>query len=397
MWLGGLVVGCMGINSSPRHLVIIEVDGLRSDVLDEDPGDAQVVPNLDALSSVGVRFDAFSPSGSTASAVASLWTGLDPRRHGLATDDHRLSPQATTLAQVLSPAGFHTGLVVGGGFAPSSALARGFDHVDGGEDRLSATAVTDAALGWLTTQKGANGFEDRLYLHAQYSEAIPALREDGHPKTDADRYEMLLQVVDDEVRRLIEGLDEKRLTQNALIVLVSARGASVDPHGDRVDGAASLFDDRLAVPMVVRLPGVDRGRRVKGLVSTTDMVPTVLDALGVGAGPMQGRSAWRAVLNRSGWEPRTVVFAESCEGEADVRPPRWVNDDRWLAARTETHKLLWHPPSGAMELYDLAADPNELWDALDVSSEREVIARNLFTPLHAWWYDDRYPDLSKRP
>lgn len=387
----GLQVACAMSAPTPWHLVVIEVDGLQSGVLDPDSDHVSAVPNLDALARVGVQFDAFSPSGLTTPAIASLWTGLYPRHHGAAGEGSRISPLATTLAQILSPAGFHSELAAGGGFAPSSTLPKGFDHVDGGGDRQTATEVTDAAISWLDERRRDDGFRSRIFLHAQYADPLPAMREDGRPKTDPERYRMLLDVTDDEVRRLIEALDGHGVTERALVVLVSARGASSEPHADRLDGAASLFDDRTRVPMVFRLPR-GRGGVVDGMVSTVDFVPTVLDGLGVEPGPVDGRSMWDGVLGRD-VPVRDLVFAEAGDGGDDAPKPRWPNDDRWMSSRSLTHRLVWFPPTGAMELYDLGSDPNELWDAMDASTEREVVARDLFTPLHAWWYDGRYPDL----
>jgi arylsulfatase A-like enzyme len=389
--IGAWLVGCGMRAAPPWHLVVIEVDGLRASALESQSDEVAELGNIAALARVGVHVDAFSPSGLTAPAIASLWTGLYPRHHGLAGDESSLVPVATALAQILSPAGFHTELAAGGGFPSSSGLARGFDHVDGGGDRLTATEVTDAALAWLDERRREDRFARRMYLHVQYADILPTLREDGRPRADADRYELLLDVADDEVRRLVEALDAYGITKRALVVLVSARGASSEPHAERLDGAASLFDDRTRVPMVFRLPE-GRGGGVDGFASTVDFVPTVLEGLGVGSGRVDGVSLWAAVEGER-VDGRKHVFAEAGDGGADAPPQRWTNDDRWMSVRSASHRLLWHPPTGAMELYARESDPNELWDAMDPTPEAEAVARELFGPLHAWWYDDRYPDL----
>jgi arylsulfatase A-like enzyme len=90
-------------------------------------------------------------------------------------------------------------------------------------------------------------------------------------------YEAELAWTDAQVGRLLDRLDALGLAGDTLVVVTADHGDEFFEHGS-IGHRRTLFEEIVAVPMVVRLPGdVPAGVRVRGLVSHDDLLPTVLD------------------------------------------------------------------------------------------------------------------------
>lgn len=101
----------------------------------------------------------------------------------------------------------------------------------------------------------------------------------------------MLRLIDDQFRRLIEGLRQRGLEDDTLVVFLADHGDFVGEYGLTRKGP-ELCQALCRVPMVWRGPGVRAlGAEDKSCVSLADILPTVCDALGVSL-PMgcQGRS-----------------------------------------------------------------------------------------------------------
>ena len=105
-------------------------------------------------------------------------------------------------------------------------------------------------------------------------------------------------------------------------------------------------------------PGhIEGGQRIAPPVSMIDVLPTLLDLLGLPPAEIaQGQSLAPLMLDREGWEPRPVIFDEFYAGWRTG----WIEvvDGRWGAS------LQINPPrrrASPLLLYDLWNDPMALW------------------------------------
>lgn len=116
----------------------------------------------------------------------------------------------------------------------------------------------------------------------------------------------------------------------------------------------ALYDYLVRVPLVIRAPdGLPRGRTFDRMVRQPDILPTVLDLLGIGSdrlGDIDGRS-FKAVIDGAPWEPLPAYL--SLTGLPDDLEVRGV--------RTEQYKYTYGPCNAEMpqELYNLREDPGE--------------------------------------
>src|SRR5262249_40475584 len=115
------------------------------------------------------------------------------------------------------------------------------------------------------------------------------------------RYRANLKCADDGFGLLIERLKQAGLYENSLIVLMADHGEAFFKH--RHPGqTVHLSDDIVRIPMIVKLPAKDRAapRRLATLVETVDVLPTVLDELGIQRPEyLEGQSLLQLVRGRT--------------------------------------------------------------------------------------------------
>jgi arylsulfatase A-like enzyme len=86
---------------------------------------------------------------------------------------------------------------------------------------------------------------------------------------------------DHQVGRLLARLDELGLAEDTLVVVTADHGDEFFEH-QNLGHRSTLFEEQVCVPMILRFPGrLPAGRREDGLVSTIDVLPTVLELLGL--------------------------------------------------------------------------------------------------------------------
>lgn len=199
------------------------------------------------------------------------------------------------------------------------------------------------------------------------SSAIVDLEPEDAPGIRA-LYDGEMRVFDDWVARHLQKLESLGILEDTLIVIVSDHGEELMERGfvghSSTNLNGNLHDESMMVPLILwHASGLPKGRVIEPLVSVVDVMPTILDMLGVPPGePMDGRSLLPLARGES-YAPRQTVFAE-------VPPAGWqrlLGDERRIrAARTRDWKLICHldltRPEKRYALFDLRADPRELSD-----------------------------------
>lgn len=187
----------------------------------------------------------------------------------------------------------------------------------------------------------------------------------------------MIELVDRGVGAILDTLDECGLAEETLVVFTSDHGELLGDHGLWYKGPF-FYEGLLGVPLIVRGPAVRRGG-TDALVSSIDLMPTLLDRLGVSTPEdVDGRS-FAAHLEDPGAPTRDRCLVEYRNGYGAA-------DNAAIALVTERHKYVRYQ-SGERELTDLAADPEERLNvaadagyAATVSSmERDLLSEVLAT------------------
>jgi len=140
---------------------------------------------------------------------------------------------------------------------------------------------------------------------------------------------------------------------DSVILLTADHGHPLGDHGKFLKGADRMYSELLRVPFMVRLPGGEGARRTQAIVQFHDVLPTLLDLLGLAnsASSMHGRS-FLSVLRGEADKHRDVIITGYNEG-----PDRCVRDGTW--------SYVQRPEGQRHELYNLARDPRERVNLVD--------------------------------
>jgi arylsulfatase A-like enzyme len=344
-------------------LFLISIEALRADrVGAERP--ASGTPALDALAARSVRFvQAFSGTPRSVVAHAALFSGRsDP------------SAGAQTFAEALRAAGYRSAGFVGSPLDGAAAV-RGFESWSAGAGDAERAS---AALGWLASLEPQTPFLLFVHLDAlrcpDGGDDPCAVRPGSWPAPGPARrarisgYGATLARVDAVLARLLAGVAGRR-PRGVHVVLAAPAGYAFGEHGTAGAGA-SLHVESVRVPLLVDSPGF-HAMRIAEPVSLLDVVPTVLELLGLSGSDVEGRSLARAMRG----DPPPAA-RRALHGRLDAPASRSV--------LFGLNHLIRDLDSGAEELYDYVADPRERRNLIDRGvARRAVLTRKLEAGLRA--------------
>jgi arylsulfatase A-like enzyme len=304
----------------------------------------------------------------------------------------------------LNRGGFTAGHPPKGYFAPYGMPTL----TDGPDGEHLTTRLADEALGWLDDLADDEPFLLYLSFYAvhtplQTTDALKAkyeARRDARPEGDAPRflpegerearqvqdhavYAGMVESMDSAVGRVLARLDELGRADDTLVVFTSDNGGLSTSEGSPTSnvplraGKGWMYEGGIRVPLIVRWPGITAAGSVcRQPAITTDLYPTVLEALGLPPRPGQhvdGRSL--APLLRGGREPvhDALFWHYPHYGNQGDSPSGAIRQGDW--------KLIEHFEDGRVELFDLAHDLGEAHDLAAAEPER---AARLLARLRAW-------------
>lgn len=375
-------------------------------------------PRLDRLAAEGIlltRAHATAPLCSP--SRGSLFTGRYPQSNGLVGLAHHgweYRADVRTLPAILGQSGWHTALF-GMQHETSYPTRLGFDEFD--VSNSYCEYVVEHADNWLRRAPAepfllTTGFFEthRPYPHERYEPADPTAVElpDYLPDTPEVRQDLAdfygsITVADAAVGRLLDTLAETGLDRSTWVVFLT-------DHGPALPRAKStLYDAGTGIAMIVRPPA---GAAVPPhvydeLFSGVDLVPTLLDLLGVEVpAEVQGLSHAAGLLAPSDTDApvRTEVYSTKTYHDS-FDPIRAIRTKEFSYIENYASRPLLDLPldildsaPGAVvgpnslsprpqrELYDLRTDPAESTNLLDTGSgaDIEVVARDLALRLNDW-------------
>ena len=280
-------------NEEITDVVIIVVDTLRADILPWHRGEEQTAPFLASLAKQSMVFDrAYADCSSTAPALASVFTGRYPSRHGVITGFlahkrlvakthdltlNRIPRTIETLPEFFKNAGFKTlGVADNLNISKELGFEQGFDSLTTTRN-VGAERVTNTALSW----KNKGGDKRLFYIHymdphAPYERATPWIDAvQKHTKPHISAYKSEIRRVDEHIRKLFK---QKLWKKDALIIFLADHGESFGEH-DATGHGKNLHTEVVRVPFFIAHPKL-KPRRIRQVVHTADILPTLADIFG---------------------------------------------------------------------------------------------------------------------
>lgn len=368
------------------NVILLIVDSLRADHLGCYGYKRATSPNIDAFAEQSVVFNfAFSQATWTIPSVASILTSLYPSVHGLVgfPNPGRLNPSKVTLATLLKREGYKTVAFTGGGYVDKKfGFDQGFDLFKNSRYFLRERElgkggrleyIIEDFLSWWEKNcgKSENFF---AYLHC-WDVHEPFIAHDEYLSILDPNYKGLLRKVHSTVRFirsslsltlrnptinslykainkgqiklseadvfhlralydneilymdkwfgvLVEKLENLGLLDSTLIILTADHGNQLMERG-RIGHGGPPYDTLIRIPLIIRFPrGEFGGTRINAQVQSIDILPTILDYLGIKPSEeyFQGRSLLPLIQNRKNQQERPV-YAEDIASRA----VRWNN------------------------------------------------------------------------
>lgn len=318
-------------SAPPPSILLVTLDTTRYDAIGAG------TPSFNALAARGRTFtQAYATAPQTLPSHSSMLTGMYPAGHGVHENARPLAATHPLVAERLRERGYRTAAFVSAFvLAKRFGLARGFDVYDDAEARneRSAQETTERALAWLRTQTA-----EPVFLWVHYFDP-------HHPYVPS--YEREVATMDAQLGRLVEAFAQRR---DAAVIVAADHGEGLGEHGEAQHGNL-LYQGVMHVPLVISGPGVAAGKH-EAPVSTRRIFHTILDWAGISA------------ENSLRGETKEVVAAEAMIPFLQFG---WQPQVMAIDGRQKTIH------AGALEVYDVVADPAEARDlAATATLSRDV-------------------------
>ncbi len=353
---------------APLNVVLITLDTTRADHLGCYGHEGIATPHIDRLAAEGTLYArAYTPVPITLPSHLSILTGTYPAHHGVHENaGFYVAQELTTLPEILRRRGYATAAFVGAFPLDSqTGLDQGFDLYDdnypssleqgkhpalrGFYDERPAADVVRPALEWLKERDGPYFLWTHFFDPHQPQIPPSPLRE----RYAGALYDGEIAAVDEAIGRLLVKLEGRGDLDRTLVVLTADHGESLGEHGE-LTHALLLYSTTVRVPLVIRDPSDPTPRRIAAPVATVDILPTILNRLGLAIPQaVQGFPLPRTKAERG---PRRAIVSETLYGALlhGWSPLERLTVEDWMYV---------HGPSP--RLYRLSEDPSEIHNLAD--------------------------------
>jgi arylsulfatase len=197
------------------------------------------------------------------------------------------------------------------------------------------------------------------------------------------QYNGAIAYADHEVGRIMNLIEDRNISENTLVIVTSDHGESLTEHGIFFDHHG-LYDVSIHVPLIMKGPGLRKGKRIRELIQHVDLLPSMLDILKI---PISDEKTFDGVslmplINGEVNEVHPAIFVEEAyyERKRAVRTTKY----KYIKALSKEGAMCrcCHRIHGGLEeLYDLTKDPQETQNIV----KREPEIRNTLKKTLSTW------------
>lgn len=344
-------------------MIYVFIDALRPDHLSAYGYARKTSPNLDKLAARSSLFEnAYTPAPNTFEALPKFTQGTywDAHLEGWPLIMARNGYNALLFPRRISTLRRHV---------------KGMRIVDSARDR-TFEATIDSAMDVLGSAPKDRPFCAYLYSTDTHRPYKPH-EEFHYGSTITDLYDGEISYLDFHLGRLFDWMEKSGRMDDTIIVIMADHGESLGERGV-FKHSTLLYNEQARVPMIIHMPGL-QARSIKDYVSTIDLGPTMLNAVGLEY-PKECSGVSLVPLMRG--EPFThpPVYGEQTTHEVSpfVRPDKSVTREqkKYMIITQDGLKLIYNRDHYSFELFDLKNDPSEVRNLYDRMPEKAAELRN---------------------
>jgi N-sulfoglucosamine sulfohydrolase len=319
-------------------------------------------PNLDRIATEGVRFaNSFCTAPQCSPSRAALYTGRYAHANGMfglahAPFNWRMNTDEVHLAGHLQNAGYFTaqiGVQHVTQWSTESIRQLGFDHVEIRDDAPDIARQVTAFLEGVGQQPfflNIGFTEPHRDMDGGFGQADPDdslgislppyIPDTPQARSEFAQLQGVIGLMDAAVGVIWEALQANDLLSDTWVIFTTDHGIAM-PRAK-----TTMYDPGIetALLMYAEPFGLTDGLVFDEMISNVDIVPTILDGLGITPpDTLHGRSFW-GLLTGKDYPPNTHIFVEKTFHTA-YEPQR--------AVRTDRYKLIWN---AEVDIINVAAD-----------------------------------------
>jgi len=401
--------------SIDANLLVISLDTTRADHLSCYGYERETTPRIDELARTGHRFkNALTVMPTTLPSHSAMFTSRYPRQLGVLNNLDTLADEEVTLAERLRDAGFATGAFISARpLGPETGIGQGFETFEASKRPIwRANRMRNLARKWIKSQVDASQrffcFVHMFDAHVPYDAPAEHARLFAAPEDEArpgitniafvqtpeqitpelcresiDAYDAEIHFMDTEVGNLIDDLRRFGQLDNTIVVVLSDHGETLDElfdeYGYAFDHGEFLYPREIRIPLIMSIPDtlLPGAGTHSEMVSTLDLMPTLLELLGVPcSGPVEGRSLFPLLANAEAPPSMTIV---SERHRFVDEPPEVMRGGEFAVVMDPWYSVLSAARGNA--LYQLQDDPDGTTDRAEDESDK---LQRLLERLDRW-------------
>jgi arylsulfatase A-like enzyme len=369
-------------------VVLLVLESMRADLIGPHarPGEPKLTPFLDRFAREALVYETvYTTVTHTSKALVGILCGMYPLLVMPIVESAPGQLPVACAPKLLREIGYRTAFMqtARGEFEDRPGLAEnlGFekwivqedlagDYEQIGYFGMDEFAMLEPALGWLAEKKSQPSFLTLLTVSTHHPYQAPGMPEPSHDEA-LEGYGRAVQHVDRFAQALYEGMKSTGALDNTVFIIVGDHGEAFGEHTRRQHDAVP-YEEGIRVPLLIRGPEwLGQPRRISGLRSHIDLLPTLLELLDV---------RWTGLL------PGLSLL--SSDGHESVLASCWY-DDHCLALRKGDLKYVFHYERRPSEVFDLSTDPHELRDlsgdmplAMQDAIERQMLTYRFSTDAY---------------
>lgn len=339
------------------NLIYVFVDALRADHLSAYGYQRKTSPNIDKLAANSCLFkNAYTPAPNTFEALPKFTQGnyWDAHLKGWPEIMARSGYDALLFPRRIGTLGRH---VKGMTIVPNPNGATFELSVDTALKTLAGIDKDQPFCAYLYSTDTHRPYKPHADFH--YGDSM------------TDLYDGEISYMDFQLGRVFDWLEKSGRLDNTMIVIMADHGESLGERGV-YKHSSQLYNEQTHVPLIIHYPGAGP-RSVDDFVSTIDLSPTILSAVGLDY-PRECAGVSLVPLMRGDPFVHPEIYGEQTTQEVSpyVRPDQTVDPEmkKYMIITQDGFKLIYNRDYFNFELYDLKNDPSEVRNLYDRMPER---------------------------